>query len=93
MLLSIQVDWVSLSAADRKKPDTGEMMNETAVGTLRSIEKRLDGLIEPSRRWKSGARPIIEVPLSPAGQVEHLIQEATSFDLLSQMYMGWAPYL
>jgi hypothetical protein len=62
----LQVDWVSQG---KKKPDTGEIMNETAVETLRSIENRLNGLVESSRKLKSGARPTINIPLSPPGQV------------------------
>ena len=83
-----------------KKTDTGELVNEKALDTLRSIENRLDGVIETFKPKESKTTPTpmttkkpIEIPLSTTGQVEHLIQEATSFDKLSQMYMGWAPYL
>ena len=83
-----------------KKTDTGEIVNEKALDTLRSIENRLDGIVEPFKAREGKPTPAsvstkksIEIPLSTTGQVEHLIQEATSFDRLSQMYMGWAPYL
>jgi phosphatidylinositol kinase/protein kinase (PI-3 family) len=56
---------------------------------LGSIENRLNGLIDSLRKSK----PRVEIPLSVPGQVQHLIKEATSFDYLSQMYMGWAPYM
>ena len=80
-----------------KKTDTGEIVNEKALDTLRGIENRLDGIIEPFKPKDARAMPTahhktIEIPLSTTGQVDHLIQEATSFDRLSQMYMGWAPY-
>lgn len=31
--------------------------------------------------------------LSPEGVVNHCILEATSFDNLAKMYVGWGPYL
>ena len=71
-----------------KKNETSEIVNEKAVATLRSIENRLEGLVETA-----ATKSAFAVPLSPPGQVQHLIKEATSFDLLSQMYHGWAPYM
>lgn len=79
------LDW--LQEGKHKKSDSGEVINATAVETLQGIEAKLNGLIE--KRKKSN----INLPLSVAGQVRHLIQEATSHDNLSQMYLGWAPYL
>ena len=98
VLSCLQVDWVP--NGKHKKTETGELVNEKALDTLRSIENRLDGVVESFKpkdpKTSTPAAPTkkpIEIPLSTTGQVEHLIQEATSFDKLSQMYMGWAPYL
>ena len=98
VLSCFQVDWVP--NGKHKKTETGELVNEKALDTLRSIENRLDGVVESfkpkdpkSTTPAAPAKKPIEVPLSTTGQVEHLIQEATAFDKLSQMYMGWAPYL
>ena len=98
VLSCLQVDWVP--NGKHKKTETGELVNEKALDTLRSIENRLDGVVESIKpkdpKTSTPAAPTkkpIEIPLSTTGQVEHLIQEATSFDKLSQMYMGWAPYL
>lgn len=90
--IAFQVDWVP--NGKHKKNDTGEIVNEKAVETLRSIEDRLDGLVEPAFKSKrAAAKPAFAIPLSPPGQVQHLIKEATSHEHLSQMFHGWAPYL
>ena len=80
------VDWVKEDK--KRKTDTGEVVNETAVETLKNIENRLNGLIES----KKSSRSTINMPLSVAGQVRHLINEATSHENLSQMYIGWGSY-
>ena len=83
-----------MPSGKHKKNDTGEIVNEKAVETLRSIENRLDGLVDPPFKSKTPAtKSSFAVPLSPPGQVQHLIKEATSDDYLSQMYHGWAPYM
>ena len=43
-------------------------------------------------RAKSGSNKDM-LPLSVEGQVNVLINEATSFENLANMYMGWAPYM
>ena len=52
-----------------------------AKRSLQTIERKLDGLMK------------VGLPLSVAGQVDQLIQDATSPKLLRQMYIGWAPYM
>ena len=80
------LDWVG----KHQKSDTGEQVNEKAVENLAAIEKRLNGIVENK---KKPTKSSINMPLSVAGQVQHLINEATTEDNLSQMYIGWASYL
>lgn len=80
------LDWVP--DGRHKKTDTGEVVNEKAVETLKSIENKLNGLVETKKKTTN-----INMPLSVAGQVQHLIKEATNDELLSQMYLGWGSYL
>lgn len=61
----------------------GEIDNEEARKILSTIERKLTGMPNSQAR----------LPLSVEGQVEDLIQEATSIDNLSHMYVGWAPYM
>ena len=78
---------------------TGEVVNETGVETLKAIEARLDGYVNdmttPSSVKTSSKKNSREtnVSLSVAGQVQHLIKEATSLENLSQMYYGWGAYV
>jgi len=94
------VDWVPkgegdsgkrMKAGDKSK-ETGEIVNETAVVTLKNIDNRLKGLIDDKKHATDNLSSG-HIPLSVAGQVDHLIKEATSYENLSQMYHGWAPYL
>ncbi|OCT80913.1 hypothetical protein XELAEV_18027725mg [Xenopus laevis] len=66
--------------------ETGEVMNEKAKTHVLDIEQRLQGVIKTRNRVKG-------LPLSIEGHVHYLIQEATDENLLSQMYLGWAPYM
>lgn len=50
------------------------------------IEQRLQGVIKSRNK-------VLGLPLSIAGHVHYLIQEATDDKLLCQMYLGWGPYL
>ena len=101
------VDWVvdderrgkGGKKAGKGADPTGEVVNETGVETLKAIEARLDGYvndmtISPSVKTssKKNSRET-NVSLSVAGQVQHLIKEATSPDNLSQMYYGWGAYV
>ncbi|XP_073435201.1 serine/threonine-protein kinase ATR isoform X1 [Dendrobates tinctorius] len=66
--------------------ETGEVVNEKAKTHVLDIEQRLQGVIKTRNRVKG-------LPLSIEGHVHYLIQEATDENLLSQMYLGWAPYM
>ena len=50
---------------------------------LRTVRRKIRGLMDE----KEG------LPMNINGQVDVLIQEATSTENLSQMYGGWAPYI
>lgn len=63
-----------------------ERTNEQAVEHIRNIELRLQG------SYKSRGKTY-SVPLSYDGQSNNLISEATNIDNLSQMYIGWGPFL
>ena len=53
---------------------------------VQDIQHRLKGIIVSKARG-------FNIPLSVEGQVNLLIEDATSDKLLAQMYIGWAPYL
>ena len=61
--------------------------NPIAVKALLAIDKKLQGYVSSSSSLES------RLPLSVSGQVSLLIDEATSLENLSRMYIGWAPYL
>ncbi|GLH15962.1 Serine/threonine-protein kinase ATM [Gryllus bimaculatus] len=64
----------------------GEMTNESAVQNLIRIERRLQGMVR-------GVGKVYAVSLSAEGQANSLIIEATKFENLCRMYIGWGPYL
>ncbi|KAJ2945898.1 hypothetical protein O0L34_g4806 [Tuta absoluta] len=66
--------------------DCGERTNEQALHHLQHIKQRLNGLVKTKNKQLS-------LSLSPEGQVEQLIVEATSIHNLCQMYIGWGPFL
>ncbi|CAH2238336.1 jg17493 [Pararge aegeria aegeria] len=66
--------------------DCGERTNEQALQHLSHIRQRLNGMVKTKNKQLS-------LSLSPEGQVEHLIVEATSIHNLCQMYIGWGPFL
>ncbi|XP_075973655.1 serine/threonine-protein kinase ATR-like [Anticarsia gemmatalis] len=66
--------------------DCGERTNEQALQHLQHIKQRLNGMVRTKNKQLS-------LSLSPEGQVEHLIVEATSIHNLCQMYIGWGPFL
>ncbi|GMF06602.1 unnamed protein product [[Candida] boidinii] len=45
------------------------------------------------RRKVRGILEIGELPVSVSGQVDAVIQQATSTENLAQMYIGWMPFL
>ncbi|XP_038211943.1 serine/threonine-protein kinase ATR [Zerene cesonia] len=70
----------------RAAPDAAERTNEQALHHLLQIRHRLNGMVKTKNKQLS-------LSLSPEGQVEHLIVEATSVHNLCQMYIGWGPFL
>ncbi|CAH0701159.1 unnamed protein product [Spodoptera exigua] len=69
-----------------RQMDCGERTNEQAMQHLLHIKQRLNGMVRTKNKQLS-------LSLSPEGQVEHLIVEATSIINLCQMYIGWGPFL
>jgi len=69
--------------------------NARAKVIMNSIETRLRGQLnkEPDHHHGGSRTSLIELPLSVQGQVQQLIEDATSEDNLSQMYIGWMPWL
>ncbi|CAN7938873.1 unnamed protein product, partial [Ixodes hexagonus] len=81
------VEWSKAPKGSRANPsESGEIINEKALANVNGIEQRLRG----SYRGRSKAAG---PPLSVEGQVDYLIQEATSEVNLCQMYVGWGAYL
>lgn len=76
------VEW---SKPERHTRHIAEIVNEKAQGHVGDIEQRLMGQV------RSRLKPI-PIPLSVPGQVNYLIDEATSIDNLCQMYIGWSAY-
>lgn len=83
------------SSSGSDKSDSGEIVNDSAVAELKAIEYKLDGHVTSYRKMKVGGTKTsnITLPMSVAGQVNFLIKEATSVENLSQMYIGWSPYM
>ncbi|KAM3961050.1 LOW QUALITY PROTEIN: ATR serine/threonine kinase meiotic 41 [Aphomia sociella] len=75
-----------LVAWGRARPNDAERTNEQALLHLQHIRQRLNGMVKTKNKQLS-------LSLSPEGQVEHLIVEATSVHNLCQMYIGWGPFL
>ena len=63
----------------------GDFGNPLARDALNNIKSRLDGVVV-------GVRGTRSLPLSPEGQVDRLIAEATSKDNLGRMYIWWMPW-
>ncbi|CAK1547250.1 unnamed protein product [Leptosia nina] len=77
---------VSWGRARATQLECGERTNEQALHHLHHIRQRLNGMVKTKNKQLS-------LSLSPEGQVEHLIVEATSIHNLCQMYIGWGPFL
>ena len=75
------IEW---SSNRKKATKTGEVKNDEGVRVMTAIEGRLKGKAVTKQKG---------LPLQVEGQVDQLIQEATSNENLCQMYIGWAPYL
>jgi serine/threonine-protein kinase ATR len=56
-----------------------------AIRAMSNIEARLKGVVVGV-----GAPP--SLPLSPEGQVQRLLEEATSIQNLGKMYIWWMPW-
>ena len=63
-------------------------VNPRAQEMINRIGERLQGKIRVR-----GSRDYRSVPLSVEGQIESLINEATSVDNLCRMYLGWAAFM
>jgi len=68
----------------KKKGDSSEISELKASEIMRRIESRLRGQLGEDK---------MELPLSVPGQVHQLIEDATSEENLSRMYVGWMPWM
>ncbi|CAF3813461.1 unnamed protein product [Adineta steineri] len=87
------VEWKSATreeVANMKKQqiEGGEVVNMKAQTHVRNILERVRGYCTDELTGKR-----VVLPLSVEGQVDHLIRQATSNELLCQMFIGWAAYL
>ncbi|KAJ1509396.1 hypothetical protein HMI54_002422 [Coelomomyces lativittatus] len=73
------IEWKSKKKSHAELNEN-EMRNE-AEAILKKIRNRLQGILEYG------------TPLSVSGQVEELIQQAMSPELLCRMYEGWLPHI
>ncbi|KFM65503.1 Serine/threonine-protein kinase atr, partial [Stegodyphus mimosarum] len=80
------VEWSKPKSSKSLQLDSGEIMNEQGLTHVKEIELRLNGVVKSKNKQQG-------LPLSIEGQVNHLIQEAVDIRNLSQMYIGWAPYM
>lgn len=71
-------------------------VERSAVATVAKIGRRLEGFYNYNIGQKTstgGIRKEVEIPLSIKGYVHKVIGVASSEWELSQMYMGWMPFL
>jgi ataxia telangiectasia mutated family protein len=61
-------------------------VNKEAERALLRVKEKLLGIEESSASGLGG-------PLSPRGQVAHLVSVASNLDLLALMYPGWQPWM
>lgn len=66
--------------------DSNEPVNNEAQYAIAMIKKKLDGYVRVYKKFT-------EIPLSVEGQVNLLIQEATSDENLSVMFVHWNPFI
>nr|KAJ3419635.1 serine/threonine-protein kinase M1 [Polyrhizophydium stewartii] len=75
-------EWSKSRGRGAPREEHTEQENEKARRILHTIDRKLRGT------------PVsVGLPLGIEGQVDELISNATSAKNLSQMYIGWAPYL
>ena len=95
--------------SNRSKSGSGaqDTVNNDAEQALARISERLSGIYDVSKiaqaiqQAKSTVPTLMNqytpgadsLPLSVEGQVQRLIQEATSNENLVQMYIGWMPWM
>ncbi|KAH9248203.1 hypothetical protein BASA81_014163 [Batrachochytrium salamandrivorans] len=77
-------EWSKTRGRGAPREEPGEQENEKARYILQGISRKLRGFVSNVNAGLS---------LSVEGQVHELISEATSTKNLSQMYIGWAPFL
>ncbi|KAL5033391.1 hypothetical protein BDV3_000378 [Batrachochytrium dendrobatidis] len=77
-------EWSKTRGRGALREEPGEHENEKARYILQGISRKLRGHVSNVNAGLS---------LSIEGQVHELISEATSTKNLSQMYIGWAPFL
>jgi len=88
------LDWTKGSRAAGGTERTTE-----GTESLRRVEERLTGteattsVRERLQGKERRSRPPLTHPLSVAGQVGHVVEQAVDMANLSSMYWGWAPYL
>ena len=101
------VEWSSARSSSRShQQQHGDRTDsEAAKHILRTIDSRLRGMFTPraspahqnqARRLagtSTGQSELHSLPLSINGQADRLIKEASSELNLSQMYIGWMPFL
>ncbi|KAJ1920946.1 hypothetical protein H4219_000999 [Mycoemilia scoparia] len=73
-------EWSKHSKSTRS-PNTGEIVNDHASKSLKTIENKLQGIGQSV------------FPLSVEGHVDELIREATDPKNLFKMYIGWAAFM
>eukprot|EP00937_MAST-01D_sp_MAST-1D-sp2_P002135 g2135.t1 len=94
------VEWSAARHASRSRRDPEARTEaDEAKRILRTIDTRLRGVFTPraltlKERGGTAAQDELHLlPLSINGQVERLLKEASSELNLSQMYIGWMPFL
>lgn len=80
------VEWQKQQRGMVASLEAGESTNEKAVETMKNIRNRLNGTGRISSKISS-------TEFSVEAHVNYLIEEATSVDNLSQMWIGWAAHM
>jgi serine/threonine-protein kinase ATR len=79
------IEWLEKTGDDKERV----LDSREATKQMRLVKERLEGYYSP---LQSGERSKTRVPLSVTGHVQELLEEATSNDRLSRMYIGWGAY-
>eukprot|EP00756_Hemistasia_phaeocysticola_P001318 Hpha_TRINITY_DN10935_c0_g1::TRINITY_DN10935_c0_g1_i1::g.26740::m.26740/K06640/ATR; serine/threonine-protein kinase ATR len=95
------IDWTPKESRNHNRPVTADELRPQAERTLTDIRRRLDGYFEDpndllrrrrQRTADAGAHDGMP-PLNIQGQVQKLINNATSVENLGRMYIWWMPWL